>query len=299
LGLNMQTSPAMVNGSSLANLQGMTDVQLGLSYHVEALSSVLNVGVNIPSGQKELDQDEFQTSHLASLYHFDLRTPNFGQGLNVSAGWTWAKPFGPAFVLGLGAAYQYRGSYKPVKGMVYDYDPGDEILATAGFDVKLNETSSFSFDVIFTSYSTDMIGEEKAFASGKKIVANVKYDKYYGYDKLRIFARYRSKDKNQIAIAGQLFKEEEKSLPNQSEVQALYRHRFSPQFYLGGLLETRLIEKTTAYTSTTVVGAGLKPDYLLLPNLHLLGHVKYLLAQTKVGRDLFGFEIGVGMEARF
>ena len=299
LGLNVQTSPAMVNGNTLEKLSGMTDVQLGLSYHLERYNTVVNVGVNIPSGKKELTSAQFQTSHLASLYQFDLRTPNFGQGLNLSGGLTWARPFGSSFVFGLGAAYQVRGSYKPIQGMLFDYDPGDEILLTSGFDVKMDETSSFTFDFIFTSYGTDLIGDDKAFASGKKIVLNFKYEQYFGYNELLVFARYRSKDKNQIAIAGQLFQEEEKSIPNQLELWGLYKHRFSPELRLGFLLEGRHIAESTAFTSTDIFGAGLLPEYQFSSAVRGLGHLKALLAQTEKGHDLFGFEIGAGMEVKF
>jgi hypothetical protein len=299
LSFDLQTSPAMVSGNPYSKLQGMTDVQAGVSYHLESLNSVLNVGVNIPSGQKELTAQEFETSHLISLYHFDLRTPNFGQGLNLSTGLSWARPFSPRFVLGLGAAYQYRGPYKPIQGMVFNYDPGDEIALTSGFDYKANETTSLSLDLTFTSYKMDMIDKEKAFGSGNKIVANFKYDKYFAFDELLLMVRYRSKDKNRVAIAGQFLKEEEKSLPNHFEVRGLYKHRYSPLWNMGFFMEGRFIQKTAIYSSMNIYGIGLMPEYTLHANMSLLGHFKSLFAQTNVGRDYFGLEIGVGMEARF
>ena len=56
LGITMRGSQASISGDVPA-LNGMTDTQLAMSYHLESMNLVFNVGLNLPSGKNELTTD--------------------------------------------------------------------------------------------------------------------------------------------------------------------------------------------------------------------------------------------------
>ena len=298
-GLSLRASQATTNGDYVQDLSGITDTQLACSYYLNWANMVINLGVNIPSGKKELTYKEFNTSYLLSLNHFNFQVPNFGQGFNFSPGLSWAAPLGDNSVFGLGAAYQYKGKFKPFEYMIDDYDPGDEIVLTAGFDQRLNATTTFSIDAIYSIYGTDKIGEDQVFASGNKIVANVQVRKYFGFNELWLFARYRSKDKNSVAIAGKLFEEEEKTTPDQIEVFGQYRLRFNRGFFTTFLAEERFYQETPAYPGVNIFGFGIAPEIAFFSNFKMTTRFKYLLGSYKDGSKIAGMEVGFGLSFNY
>jgi hypothetical protein len=230
---------------------------------------------------------------------FNFQVPNFGQGFNISPGLTWAAPVRDNFVLGLGASYQYKGSFKPVAGLTGDYNPGDEVLLTGGLDLRLNETTTLSSDLIFTLYSMDKIGDTEIFAAGNKLVANAQFRKYFDFNELWLFARYRSSAKNDLAAGGQLVTEDEKTTPDQIELLGHYQARFTRRFSMRFLAEGRVYQDTPVFDGVKLFGGGLAPVFLLSPNFQVLGHFKYLTGGFDGGARLSGLEVGVGMLARF
>ena len=293
---------ASATGDNMESISGLTDTQLGLNYLLENANLVFNLSFNFPSGKTELDALEFATSALISNNIFHLNTPNFGQGLNVSAGFTWAIPAGETFVFGVGASYQYKSSFKPLNIMAADYNPGDEILLTGGFDARLSGAATFSADAIFTLFGTDKFGDDEVFAPGSRLVLNAQFRNYFGLNDFWLFARFRSRAKNeQAAILGQaLVKETENSNPKQFEIMSHYRLRLNPNIYLRILAEGRFYEKTTvAFSGATLFGGGLAPEFTLSSRVTAPVIFKFLTGSVKDGPSLTGFEIGAGVNFSF
>lgn len=294
---------ASVTGdNAVAGLSGLTDTQLGLSYFLNKANLVLNLGINAPTGKNKLTVEEFQTSTLISNNLYNMQVANFGQGLNVSAGLAWAIPATESLVLGLGAAYQFKGNYKPIAGFVEDYAPGDEILATAGFELQLGETASISSDAVLTFFATDKLGGEEIFSAGNRIVMNAQFKKFFNFSELRLQARYRTRAKNEIAVAGGgLATEAEKTFPTQLEVMGRYRWRLSETFYAGLLAEGRLyqeapgfvsFETTPASAGANLIGLGLAPEWIVSDQVRIPVFFKYFSGSFDKGSDISGFEIG-------
>ena len=110
--LSLRGNQANIAGD-VNTLSGFTDTQLSCSYHLKSAHLVFNVGLNLPSGKKELTDTEFQTSSQITYSYLNFKVPGFGQGFNVSPGISWALPFTDNLVFGLGATYQYKGGFKP------------------------------------------------------------------------------------------------------------------------------------------------------------------------------------------
>lgn len=182
LSMTLRGGQATIGGDNLQRLSGVTDTQLAFNYYLEPAKLLFNLGLNLPSGKKELTLQEFQTDTLISKNIFNLQVPNFGQGFNFSSGLTWVMPLNENVVIGLGASYQFKGKFKPLSVFVEDYNPGDEFLATGGIDLRLNETTTITSDVIFTIFGKDKIGQTEVFAPGNKLVANLQFRKYFNFD---------------------------------------------------------------------------------------------------------------------
>jgi len=292
-------SSATNRGQALPKLSGLTDTQLAVRYFLESMNLALDLGLNLPSGKSELGPDEFRTSAELSANIFNFQVPNFGQGFNISPGLTWAVPVRDNLVLGLGASYQYKGSFKPVAGLSDDYNPGDEVLFTGGLDLRLNETTTLSSDLIFTLYGTDQVGDAEIFAAGNKLVANAQFRKYFDFNELWLFARYRSSAKNDLAAGGQLVTEGEKTTPDQIELLGHYQARFTRRFSMRFLAEGRVYQDTPVFDGVKLFGGGLAPIFSASSNFQLLGQFKYLTGSFDRGDKLSGLEIGVGMLAKF
>jgi hypothetical protein len=299
LSFHIKTAQAMVNKDNNKVLSGITDTHVAMNYYMDPANLIFNLGVNLPSGKKELTSDEFDVSYLLSENHFDFKIPNFGQGLNLITCLSWAIPLNPNFVIGVGAGFLYRGSFKPRQDMVGIYDPGEEILVTAGFDLRLSHGTTFSLDAVYTHYSTDQNNGNDVFESGDKININMRFRKYYGLNELRLLGHYRSKDKNRIAIAGHMFTENQKSTPNEVEVSGYFKLHFHSNFYVRFLAEGRFYRKESSDLAINIYGFGLAPGLIISQYLSIPVILKYLNGYYHDGPDFSGFEIGGGLILEF
>ena len=310
LGLSIRSSQASADSDQLESISSIADTQLGLSYLLSRANIILNANINLPTGKTELSSDEFETTSLIGNNIFSLRIPNFGRGTNVSAVFTWAYPATEKLVLGLGASYQLRGSFRPLADLLEDYDPGDEILLTAGFDARLGATASLSTDVIFTLFGTDKVGDEDVFASGSRIVVTTQLRKHIGFDEFRLLARYRTKAKNEQAlILGQPLAEEvDNSFGNQIEILANYRRRFSRKFYGKVLIDGRFYQEAAGFRTfattpgsagITLLGFGIGPELIVSRRVTVPITLKYFMGSFDNGPDVTGFEAGIGLQLSY
>jgi hypothetical protein len=290
---------ASVSGLHLADLSGMTDAQVSANYYMEDQNLLLNLGIGMPTGKRELTTREFITSMGLSNSYFNYRVPVFGQGFSVSPGVTWAKPLNDQTVLGLGASYQFKGGYVPVKGMD-TYKQGAELLLTGGIDYQTSEVSAVSFDLTITVYGKDVYNEEDMMKSGTKVMAAGQYKRYIGYDLLWMFGRFRTRGKSVVYMPGT--DEKFKMQRDEFESMAMYRRRLNTKTAFTYSAEARYFFGTDDITHGYQAGVGFGPEQQVSPEMKLKGEVKvfrgmdYSVYDTKW---LTGFEIGGGLEYTF
>jgi hypothetical protein len=254
----------------------------------------MTVGVNLPSGKQALTQEEFETLTLLSRNQYDFQTPSFGLGLGVSPGLTLAFPLSEAVVIGLGAAYQYRGDFEPLEDMPDTYRPGDELLITGGLDVRFGLAVSFSADVTYATYRADQLGIEEVFAAGDKVLVGGQL-RYVGrLNQFRLAARYRSRARNSLAAAGgTLVEEDEKMFPDEIEVFTDHRTRLAGFLYGSVLGEARFYNETLLLPDLRALyGAGLGLELAVSPHVHFPAWFLYQFG------DLTGLEAVFGLRAR-
>jgi hypothetical protein len=298
--ITAHASYASISGNRVQEISGFTDTQITLNYHFENANLLLTLGLNLPSGKKELTLDEFLSSGLISYSVFKFRVPNFGEGFGIAPGFTWALPLSDNIVAGIGATYQRKEGFRPLDTFNAEYDPGDEMLFTAGLDFRLNNTTTLSTDAIFTSFRTDKVGPKEIFASGSKWIFHVQFRKFFNFNELWLFARYRSRAKNRLVQAGRLFDEKEKTTPDQVDVMAHYRLRLRQRMYFRILAEARFFQETSSdFSGATLFGLGLMPEFSLSKNLVLPVRFLFFSGSLKNDIDLSGFEAGLGLTMRF
>jgi hypothetical protein len=295
----LRGSFASVSGDGLTALRSLTDAQLNGNYYIESADIVLSLGLNIPSGKKTLTFEEFGTSFLISNSFFRLQVPQFGMGFNASPSIIWAAPISDRFVVGAGAAYQYRGAFEPIVGLG-DYDPGDEISFTGGCDVKVNPTSSLSLDAVFSLYGKDQLDKVEIFAPGNKLLLALRYEKLYEFDKLSLNVIARVRSEAEAKIAGVFLPTSERVEPNQFEIGAAYAARFSDRFVFRFMVEGRINEETLDPFSDATLGAvGLSPEFNVSDVLFIPVRFRYYFGTVKGSVSLSGIDAGIGVSVTY
>jgi hypothetical protein len=286
-------------GGDVPSLSGLSDVTLGWSYYVEQWNTVFSLNLNAPTGKRSMERDEFLTSVTVSQSLFDLKVPVFGQGFNVEPGAAWVFPVGEKVALGLAVSYQYRGPYTP-RSSLPSYDPGDEITATAGVDLRLNENSSLSTDLALTNYSADKYDGNQVYASGNAYWANVQYKQYFREDDLTVVVGVRTKSKGKTAGAGGLVDEKERLEPGRLDLGVSYRHVFNQRVSMAFVLEGKMFENTSmALAGAQVVGIGVAPWFGLQGGWFIPLNAKFQVGKLKGGDTITGIDAGIGIGTTF
>lgn len=291
-------------GTSIKSLSGITDAQVVVNYYLEDQNVLLSLGGNLPSGKRKLSAGEYSTSVWLSQNFYNYQVPMFGQGFNLSPGFTWAKPVNDKTVLGFGASYQFKGGYLPVEGMTNDmeYKPGNEFLLTGGADYQISEISAASFDLTVTLFGKDKVGDVEMYKAGTKVMAAVQYKQYFNYDLLWLFGRFRSRSKSDIYAPFVPTTTSYKTQRDEFESMATYRQKINKTTFLSYRLEARYFFRTGTISSAYQGGGGVLPEFQVSPKTKVNGRFKILIGKENnftSSQSVFGFEIGAGMEYAF
>lgn len=289
--MSLRISPASVTGQHLESVAGLSDAQYLVSHARQfgGSSLVLSFGANLPSGKRALTQEEFETTVEISRNFYDFRTPSFGQGFNASPGLTWAVPLGDGFVLGIGAAYQYKGAFEPVEGMDESYHPGSEILLTGGVDLRVMKTAALSLDATYTLYGTDKIGSLEVFDSGNQLVTTIQYLQYQGFNELRVVGRYRTRGKGNLSAPGAAPAAALQTLPDQANLLVSYRMESGPTTSIGLHAGIHHFDETDVSSSKLLFSLGATPA------VSLSRSVKFVTRFTARLGSFTGLDAGAGL----
>jgi hypothetical protein len=117
-----------------STLSGLGDAQMGLSLLLAQGRLLAQVGVNLPTGPRELDFEEQQVA-VATAPPF-LRYPlrQAGRGLDLGVAAALALPLAGPLAFSIGGGALTRGSYRAVKD-AEEIHPGGELAFTGGLDL--------------------------------------------------------------------------------------------------------------------------------------------------------------------
>ena len=292
--LTLATRYASVGGS-VHSLNGLSDTQLLFSYQLKKYNLIINAGLNLPSGKTKLNENEFLTSRVISQDIFSIRTSNFGQGFNMFLGTTWLHQLSNKFVIGAGISYQIKNEYQPLDNPADKYNPSNEFSITAGFDAKLNESSTLTGDLVGVFYGSDKVDGEAVFATGNRLITNLIYKQYFGFNYLSILLLYRNIAIDQLEGPISLI-ENEKLNPNQFYINFSFNQKLSPEFDLSYGLFGSFYEKTAAfYSGYNLYGFILIPQVKVSTNAKIPFYFKYGFGSAADKPNIQNVEMGTGI----
>lgn len=142
---------------------------------------LLQAGLGLPSGTKELDNEQLSVAQALSHPLLGYRLKTYGQGLDLSAGAATAFPLGGSGAFGLGIGLVSHGAYTLVEDGD-DYKPGLETSFTAGFDLggiasgkgaASGGGSPLRVDLSYRTYGKDELDGTEIFQEGAQIEGQV------------------------------------------------------------------------------------------------------------------------------
>lgn len=282
-------------GNINSDLSGLSDIQLFVKQKLPDQNLSFDAGINVPSGKTKLSPVEFAVTQVVSQELFGLKTPNFGQGLNLFAGTTWLHQLSEEAVIGAGISYQIKSEYQPLNDVNDRYKPSNEISVTAGLDLKLSETQTISGDIIGIFYGSDKLNGSEVFATGSRIIFNSMYKQFFAYDFLTISLLYRNVAIDELKGQYAVF-DNEKITPNQFYAGASYNQRFNSSFSMGYGIFSSFYEKTAGYFSGyTLYGLQVTPQFQISPSVSIPLLLKYAVGSADGKSDLSNYVIGGGI----
>lgn len=289
--LNISNSPTSTRYSSV-EFSGISDTWIRATYVMPNNRLMFNLGIGAPTGVTKLSDTESFLTQLLSEQAFQFRSPSYGQGLNVRAGFALALPYQENFIFGLGANYIYKASYYPMAtDSLGEYLPGDEISLFAGVDALLSETSKLKLDLVYSIYGTDEYDTEKIYSSGNRILAILSYQGLISEKPVRLSLRFRQKGRNEFWAPQGNSPDSYLKNGNQIEFNGVGEIYQQDKITLSGLLDARIYSKNeNELRDASIFGIGIGGGYQYSSNTVFQLNLKYLTGSYQ-GQGVSGFDI--------
>ncbi len=150
-----------------SSLSGLADARLQLNRSFSDDQLLLSVGINLPTGKKELSRgEESHVIHKLSQNYLSFPMRRFGEGFGFNVLLGGARILGE-FRCGAGIMYQYNGSYNPIED-TGKYDPGDFVSINAGADWQ-RDKMTFTFNTVFTVHADDKFEGNRVFSQNSQL----------------------------------------------------------------------------------------------------------------------------------
>ncbi|MEZ5360346.1 MAG: hypothetical protein R3F48_16135 [Candidatus Zixiibacteriota bacterium] len=154
-------------GDTENKLSGLTDLRLQLNKSLSDDKYLLSLGLNLPTGKKELTTDDevFVMAGLSENYlSFPVRLLGEGFGFNMLAGGAMTRGNSR---LGGTVMFQYNGKYKAYENEG-EYDPGEMFSVSVNADTK-SEKALYSLSAVLTLYTDDKLNDNKIRKSSTQV----------------------------------------------------------------------------------------------------------------------------------
>jgi hypothetical protein len=100
----------LLGAATRARLSGITDVKVRAVARLAGDAVLLTVGVNVPTGKRELDQEELVALRVLGSPVLRLATPAYGIGPSGTLGLVYTRRAGE-WAVGVGASAELRGGF--------------------------------------------------------------------------------------------------------------------------------------------------------------------------------------------
>ncbi|HEY5440169.1 MAG TPA: hypothetical protein VIJ90_02680 [Gemmatimonadaceae bacterium] len=160
----------VTTGSTLSEINGLTDTQLRGNLTLGTDFVVITGGVNLPTGQSSVTLDQLTAAGRIGSDFLAFPISNMGTGLATTGGIAIARPFGD-WNFGFGGAVRRSSTYDPynVPGPTLRFTPGDEYRARVGVDRGLNN-GRLSLGLTYSAFGKDDAGGS-VYNTGNRLIA--------------------------------------------------------------------------------------------------------------------------------
>jgi hypothetical protein len=153
-------------------LSGVIDTSLRGAYQATPWA-LLTVGINVPTGDAQHDNDEAVVASLLATDLLGFREASWGRGFAVTSSVAVARSVG-SFGLGMAGAYSLRGKFKPSALDDLEYQPGSEAKIRLGIDRNFGN-STLTLGGTFINYTDDQADGRNLFKAGNRIQLDASY----------------------------------------------------------------------------------------------------------------------------
>ncbi len=164
------TRARVTSGSTVSEINGLTDTQLRGNLTLGSDFVVVTGGVNLPTGRSSVKLDEIAAAGRIGSDFLAFPISNMGTGLAATGGIAIARPLGD-WNIGFGGAVRHSSTYDPfnVPGQTLRFTPGDEYRARVGIDRGVLN-GRMSLGLTYSAFGNDDAGGS-VYNTGNRIIA--------------------------------------------------------------------------------------------------------------------------------
>jgi hypothetical protein len=163
-------SQAATTGLPTSSISGITDTQVRGNLMVGDNTTVLTIGVNLPTGQYKVPPGQQDAAGTIGNNFLIFPVTSMGTGLAATGGVGFVKPLG-VWNLGLGASFRYATAFNAyqLQTSVLRYTPGNETRLRIGVDRPVGD-GSFNISLTYLKFGKDQ-ADSTSFATGDRALA--------------------------------------------------------------------------------------------------------------------------------
>jgi hypothetical protein len=183
-------------GGATITHSGLVDTDLRATVSVIPGRLVFNLVGTIPTGATAVPDTTIPLFGATATDLFGFKTPSFGSGGGMSAGFASAFKMGQNWAVGAGASYRYGASYVPVQSGS-EMSPGGEIRGRLGIEGPFGAGKYFRGALVYTTTAANDLGASRQSTIGDRILAYAAVNmplansqlSLYGWEMRRLRAR--------------------------------------------------------------------------------------------------------------
>jgi hypothetical protein len=157
-------------GGSSGTLSGTSALSAQLSGRVAQGRVLLQTGVTLPSGTKDMTPGDLAVLRSVSLPLLGFGLRQYGRGFEWNGGASTALPLGGRMVGSIGAGYTWRGAYGFVRD-AGDFQPAWDFATTAGLDLlpQTGSVAPLALDLTLRTFGTDQSDDRDLVHEGRQL----------------------------------------------------------------------------------------------------------------------------------
>ncbi len=279
------------------DLNGLGDARVQANHSFADDQLLVSVGLNLPTGKRELDAEEALLLDVLSTNFLDLPMRRFGEGFGFNILLGGAAVLSEGIRGGIGLSYQYTGTYTPYENLG-DYNPGDVFSANVGADFDRGDIT-WSLDFIYSLYTTDQFDNINTFRQSPSFDSRLSGQ--WSGEKVTLsgLVRYvlRGDNKEYDTTGAEL--DAFKLYGNEFTVGGAVSYMFSPQWFVTPATDLHIVTKSNrGLDNATVFGIGASLGRTFQETVRVNGGFKIYTGNADGGNiDVTGYQITFDLTA--